>query len=35
MIKRIILYLDSNFIIGENYTPEMKENIKNNNIYKD
>ena len=35
MIKRIILYLDSNLIIGDYYSPEMKENIKNSNIYKE
>lgn len=33
MIKRIILYLDSNLILGANYTPEIKENIKKTNIY--
>ena len=32
MIKRIILYIDSNLILGNNYTQEMKNNIKKINI---
>ena len=35
MIKRIILYLDNNLIVGNNYTLEMKENIKKENTYKE
>lgn len=33
MIKRIILYLNSNLILGANYTSEIKGNIKKTNIY--